>query len=243
MPGQGNLWAMRRKTIGDLTGSLVRETFRRMATLRHAPALHPRGLTFRAELESVDPLPEGRYDAVARLTKGAGTRGKRADVLGLAIRVRPAAGDRPWDLLLSSAGHGRVTRCIPLPARDWSTAHYSTLSPYGLHDRLFWIAAEAEGATGGHASVSELLHDAPSTFTLKIAGRTGGWLTVGRLTLLAPLTDTVDRFDPMLNCPPGWRLAPAWLRTIRQQAYQGSRHGHTQLEAAQRSEVSRRSRV
>jgi hypothetical protein len=71
-----------RKTIGDIAGSLVRAIFYRMAKLRRAPALHPRGLTFRAELEAVSPLPEGRYDAIARLTKAAGTRSDRMDVLG-----------------------------------------------------------------------------------------------------------------------------------------------------------------
>lgn len=79
---------------------------------------------------------------------------------------------------------------------------------------------------GRHASVSGLAHNAPEAFTLAIAGLMGGWLTVGRLTLLDPMSDTGDRLDPMLNSPPGCQMAPAWLRTVRELAYQGSRHGH-----------------
>ncbi|TDO47990.1 hypothetical protein EV643_108307 [Kribbella sp. VKM Ac-2527] len=217
-----------RKAIGVIrrtAETVVRETFRRIAAARGAAAFHPRGLAFEATLELVAPLPEGRYDAMARLTKGAGTPDGLADVLGLAIRVRPAADD-PWDLLMSSAGQGRLTRCLPLPARDWSTARYSTLSPYELDHRRFWLMATSRGPKVGHASVSGLAHNAPEAFALAIAGLTGGWLTVGRLTLLDPMSDTGDRLDPMLNSPPGWQMAPAWLRTVRELAYQGSRHGH-----------------
>ncbi|WP_132213233.1 hypothetical protein [Kribbella steppae] len=88
--------------------------------------------------------------------------------------------------------------------------------------RLF---ATPQGTTAGHASTSQLVHHAPEAFTLSIAGRTRDAITVGRLTLLTPLADTGDRFDPVLNCPPNWRLAPAWLREIREAAYRGSRHG------------------
>ncbi|TDO47979.1 hypothetical protein EV643_108296 [Kribbella sp. VKM Ac-2527] len=224
-----------RKVIDVIRGSteaVVRETFRRIAAVRGAAAVHPHGVAFKAELELVAPLPEGRYDAVARLSKGAGTPGDQVDVLGLAIRVQPAAEAGSWDLLLSSAGQGRLTRCLPVPAGDWSTARYSTLAPYEFHHRWIWLMATPRGPKVGHSSVIKLDHNAPEGFTLAIASQTGGWLTVGRLTLLTPLTDTGDRFDPMLNSPPGWRLAPAWLRTIREMAYQGSRRGHNGTPAA-----------
>ncbi|GAB2642623.1 hypothetical protein [Kribbella swartbergensis] len=204
---------------------IVRATFRLLAAVRGARAFHPRGLAFRAELECVAPLPEGRYDAIARLTKGAGTPGDRPDVLGLAIRVRPADDD-PWDLLLSSAGQGRLTRCLPIPARDWSNAAYGTIAPYEVGDRRFWLRATPQGPKVGHASVARLEADAPRAFTLAISGQTRGWHTVGRLTLSDALPDTSERFDPVRYRPPGWRLSPAWLRRVRELAYQGSRAGH-----------------
>jgi hypothetical protein len=202
----------------------VRTPFRGLAALRQAAAVHPRGLTFRAEVVAIGPLPDGRYDAIARLTKGAGTPDGHTDVLGLAFRVRPEPDGGPWDVLLSSAGHGRYTRWLPIPSDDWGKADYTTLSPYERNGRQFWLRATPDAAVG-HASVSKLRDRAPAAFTLSTAGTSGGWLTIGRLTLLEPLSDTGDRFDPILNSPPGWVLAPGWLRTIRELAYQGSRRG------------------
>jgi hypothetical protein len=226
--------SIRRNTIGTVraaAGGVVRGTFRRLAALRGARALHPRGLAFHAELECVAPLPAGRYDAVARLTKGAGAPGDRADVLGLAIRVQPADDD-PWDLLLSSAGQGRLTRWLPIPARDWSNAAYGTLAPYAVGHRRFWLRATPEGPKVGHASVARLEDEAPRAFTLAIAGQTRSWHKIGRLTLSEALPDTNERFDPVRYRPPGWQLAPAWLRRIRELAYQGSRAGHRSSRTA-----------
>jgi len=179
-------------------------------------------MTFDAEIVLAAPLPEGRYDAIARLTKGAGTRGDRADVLGLAVRLWLE--DEPWDVLFSSAGQGRLTRWVPRPARDWGKAGYSTLAPYENRGRHLWLRAVPREQVG-HASVSELAYRTPDAFTLSIAGRSGGWSTAGRLTLGTPLGDSGERFDPILNCPSDWRLTPGWLRKIRELAYQGSRIG------------------
>ncbi|MFG1815497.1 hypothetical protein ACGFIF_17145 [Kribbella sp. NPDC049174] len=110
---------------------------------------------------------------MARLSKGAGTPGDQVDVLGLAIRVQSAADSGPWDLLLSSAGQGRLTRWLPVPAGDWSTAQYSTLAPSEFHHQWFWLMATPRGPKVGHSSVSKLVHDAPKKFTVAIAGRTG----------------------------------------------------------------------
>ncbi|GAA0584365.1 hypothetical protein HPO96_09780 [Kribbella sandramycini] len=208
--------------LSRLAGSLIREPFRRLAALRHAAALHPHGLTFKAELVSVAPLPDGRYDAIARLTKGAGTPNGRADVLGLAFRV--IRDGRPWDFLMSTAGQGRLTRWLPIPAGDWGGACYGMLSPYERHGRQFWLRA-TPSASVGHASVDGLERRAPAAFVLATADKSGDWLTIGHLKLLSAMDGTGDRFDPVLNCPPGWSLAPAWLRTIRELAYQGSRRG------------------
>lgn len=225
LPGEGSVRSARMvlRALAPCGGAVVREVFRWVARGRRGPALHPRGRAFAGELAAVDPLPEGRYDVVVRLTKGAGLPGGQPDVLGLAVRVTPDSGE-PWDLLLSSAGTGRLTRCIPTPARDWGSARYSTLSPYERRGRLFWLRATPSGKVG-HASVSRLDQHAPGSFALSVAGRTGGWLTVGRLTLGGPIGDDGERFDPVLQCPPGWTLRPAWLRRVRELAYDGSRRG------------------
>jgi hypothetical protein len=196
--------------------------------------VHPRGLAFTAELEAVYPLPEGRYDAVVRLTKGLGLTDAHPDVLGLAMRLWPAddtVSSGPWDVLFSTSGTGRLTRWVPRPARDWGSTDYTTLAPYERDGRRFWVRATASHQVG-HVSAEDLAHRAPRFFSLATAGETGGWLTAGKLTLVAPGGDTGERFDPVLNCPPGWELRPGWLHTIRELAYEGSRRGRGADQAA-----------
>jgi hypothetical protein len=217
--------------LPEVAGSAVRRVFTAVAAVRRAPAVHPRGLAFIAELESVDPFPVGRYDAVVRLTKGLGLTDAHADVLGLAIRWWPTGEERPCDLLLSTAGTGRLTRWIPRPAQDWGSRQYTTLAPYERDGRRFWLRAAATQKVG-HASVHGLSRHAPESFTLSTAGETGGWLTAGKLTLVAPGGDTGERFDPVLNRPPGWSLKPDWLTTVREFAYDGSRRGRRSVGSA-----------
>ena len=88
---------MNRETT-SLTGAVRRLTnapahgfsavFRSLARLRRAPAVHPRGVTFAAQLMVDHPtplIPQGDYATTVRLSKGAGTPGRWPDVLGLAL--------------------------------------------------------------------------------------------------------------------------------------------------------------
>ncbi|WP_330263017.1 phosphodiesterase [Streptomyces griseorubiginosus] len=126
--------------------------FRRLARLRRAPALHPRGLTCTADLEIVADGSEpwgvswldspGRYAARVRLSRAAGLPRRLPDGLGLAVRVADADGPgRTLDLLMTSCGRGRITCHVPLPRTDVLGGPYSSLLPYRVGDRRGVLAA------------------------------------------------------------------------------------------------------
>lgn len=108
----------------------------RLARARHRRSLHPDGRSFTGELR-VDGLDvpigsgaidrPGRYPVTVRLSKGIGTRPGRADIRGVAIRV-DGMGDG-LDLLLSSAGSGRLTSHLPAPRRSFDT-RYGSITAY-----------------------------------------------------------------------------------------------------------------
>ena len=201
--------------------------FRTMARLRQAPAVHPSAVTFAARLIVSHQTPligQGNYLATVKLSKGAGTPGRWPDVLGLGLRFHPLNAG-PCDVLFSSAGDGRWTRWLPVPAADWSGARYGTLAPYESAGRWWWLRLTPSGPPVGHASIHALGHSSPPSFALHISGGTAAWHQVGRLELDERLDDTGLVLDPVLNHPPGALPAPNWLRELRKLAYSGSRRG------------------
>ncbi|GAB2614629.1 hypothetical protein [Kribbella endophytica] len=208
-----------------LPGSGVSSVFSALARLRHAPGVHPQRVGFAGQLVVgiVNALlPKGDHSADIQLSKGAGTPGGWPDVLGIALRIRPS-GD-PWDFLFSTAGHGRLSRWIPVPSPDWNAVRYSSLAPYEVAGRPWWLTLTPTDGSAGHASLTGLHTQWPSRFTLSISGADANWLEIGTVNLLSPRAE-VHTFDPVLNHPPGALPGPPWLRQLRELAYQGSRHG------------------
>ncbi|SHF69308.1 hypothetical protein [Streptoalloteichus hindustanus] len=209
-----------------------------LARLRRARAFHPRGLFLAGELTVEEgaglALPAGTRPVIARMSKGVGTPGGRPDVLGLAVRVPPWAGqERPWDLLLSSTGAGQRSRLLPIPARSWGSARYGSLAPYLLDGRRVWVLAVARDLEVGEPASLEWLERrvaaAPVRFTLHVVCPGLPARQVASLTLrVVPsgLAEHEVRFDPVVNCLPDLPMVPRWLRWVRRFAYQGSRRGH-----------------
>ncbi len=199
--------------------------FSALARLRRAPGVHPQRVGFAGRLV-VDAanalLPEGDQPADLQLSKGAGTPGRWPDVLGIALRIRPS-GD-PWDFLFSTAGHGRLSRWIPVPSPDWNAVRYGSLAPYEVAGESWWLMLTPTGKPAGHASSADLHARWPSRFTLSISGKDMNWSEIGAVSLLSPGAE-VRTFDPVLNHPPHALPAPRWLRQLRELAYQGSRRG------------------
>ncbi|WP_436987962.1 phosphodiesterase [Streptomyces sp. enrichment culture] len=179
---------------------LVRAAGAALARLRGARALHPDGLVLDATLEV---LPEtgrpwgvafldraGRYDVTVRWSRAAGLPSPLPDALGLALRVTDGAGPgRPFDLLLTSSGTGRVTRHLPLPRTDAAGGAYATLTSYRFPDRDRVIAAIPAGDGGRGLPVSlpdlarALTERPPVAFRLCAAAPHEPWRPFGLLTV------------------------------------------------------------
>lgn len=176
---------------------------------RHRRSLHPAGRSFSGTLEIWGmPAPTGsalldqpsRWPVTVRISKGLGTRGSRPDVLGFAVRLR----GQGTDLLLSTAGTGRLTRHLPAPRRSFG-ARYGSIVAYrtGTGRKVYLAAAAtrsgpmlgrsldavAAAALTGHAELTLFADDQPF-----------GRVTFG--ALLPASADASLAFDPIRNATP-----------------------------------------
>jgi hypothetical protein len=182
--------------------------------------LHPDGRSFTAQVElwglsgyaDADLLVRrGRFPALARISKGGGTPGGRADIRGVAIRVDGR------DLLYSTAGTGRFTRRLPAPRRGFD-ATYGSITSYRTARRgdgplYLSVVPEPGSAPLGRAlpDVTAAAATGRARLLLLVHDR-HGTRPFGRLTLLSPLPPAEDAalaFDPVRHTAPG--LHPSGL--------------------------------
>nr|WP_239522497.1 phosphodiesterase [Geodermatophilus sabuli] len=186
-----------------------------LARWRRGKPMHPRGVVLDAVLErSGGPAgwgvpwlaAEGSQPAAVRLSRGAGLPLRLPDLLGLAVRV--PGPDRPVDLLLSSAGQGRLTRRGTVLRRD-AASSYSSIMGYRSDAGTLLFAATPEPGTAPLPSDPGALAAAVAArrpvFVLSVARGSGEWLPFGRLRLLGPVADFDPdlQFDAVRNPPPG----------------------------------------
>jgi hypothetical protein len=225
------------QAVGAVLSVFVQAPFRAAAAMRGgARVFHPRGLVATGHIEFDSPwwtLPTAMpIDVVARLSGGVGTPTGAPDVLGLALKVTVEPKEAQWDLLLAGSGTAAVTRVLPLPARGWGSARYSSLMPYSSNGTdTRWVLAVPVGAhpvTTSLDALREALTQAPLRFRLELVSWTGSPVPAGQVTL-TQVHDLLDgeqpTFDPVLNRLPGLALRPAWLAGVRVGAYRGSRRG------------------
>jgi hypothetical protein len=173
----------------------------------------------------------GEHEATVRLSRSAGLPPPLPDVLGLALRVR--VDGREADLLLSSAGRGRVGRFLLRPRRTPGRGMYTTLLPYRSPGGPVLIAAEPEqprrlppdpaGLAGGLAAD-------PMRFALSCAAPRGRWRQFGTLEVGGRVgqpsghtgVDAPISFDPVLNPLPGLELYDVVAR-VRARTYASAR--------------------
>ena len=209
---------------------LLTGAFRGLAAARRARAFHPLGVpldgALTVEHRGPLPLPLGTHPLVARLSKGAGRRGDKADVLGLALRIE--LDGEPWDLALSSSGTGRLGRMLPKPAGSWRRTRFGSILPYRVDGKRLWISALAHGGDE-HWDTADLAAVPTTTSPLLLSLQTttflGRWTTAATLALYPNEGMEQPSFDPMRNCPRQVRMVPHWLREARELAYRGSRSG------------------
>ncbi len=220
-----------------LAGRLVAVPLGTLARWRSGKPMHPRGVVLDAVLErSGGPQGWGvrwleepaREPAVVRLSRGVGLPAPLPDVLGLAVRLPD--GDRPVDLLLSTAGNGRWTRFLPVPRVDAATT-YSSIMGYRSTAGTLRLAAVPDGPTGVESDpgpITAAVAERGMAFRLLVARGAGDWVPFARLVLTAPVAerDPDLRFDAVRNPPPGL-LADGPMARFRAPAYAAAREGRT----------------
>jgi hypothetical protein len=226
---------------------LVALPFQWGSALRRKRFFHPVGVVAEGSVKRIAPagqgLPVPSSHAIARFSKATGTPGSLPDFIGLAIRV-PAGHTEtePWDVLLVSAGSGKLTRALALrPARSWAGQNLTTLMPLEYRGSKWWLRARIESEIDGTGlsldDVRNRLDRGGIEVALEQACGGSAFETLARLTLnrvveFQPGEDI--SFDPVLNSAPGVKLYPGWLADLRASAYSRSRDGR---DADQSDEV------
>ncbi|MGY1695066.1 phosphodiesterase [Geodermatophilus sp. SYSU D00814] len=221
--------------LARLAGRMAAVPLRTLARRRAGKPMHPRGAVLDAVVERTGAVPgwgvpwltgPAREPAVVRLSRGAGLPVPWPDLLGLAVRL--PAGDRPVDLLLSSAGRGRWTRYLPVPRVD-AAAAYSSMMGYRSAAGTLRLAAVPERPARVDSDPGPVLRRAPGTaFRLLVARGSGEWAPFARLVLGSPVgePDPDLRFDAVRNPPPGL-LADGPMARFRAPAYAAAREGRS----------------
>ncbi|MFG1945913.1 hypothetical protein [Nonomuraea sp. NPDC048826] len=197
------------------------------ARLRGGRVLHPRGRLLAGTLEvtgagklGVPVLDErGRYEVIARLSKGGSLPGRLPDVLGLAMRL-----PGPLDLLLSTCGRAPW---LLWPRAGFAAGPYSSVVPYASETGPVWLVAvpEGENVPADPALLPAALGRGQLLFHLLAARKGGPSLPLATLRLRATLAEGADlSFDPVRHAHPSLRIEGVLAR-LRRDAYRGSREG------------------
>jgi hypothetical protein len=206
------------------------------SALRHRRVFHPVGVLAAGRIERIaapgEGLPVESADVVGRVSKAIGLRGRLPDLIGLALRMPPAANAvTPWDVLMVSAGSGVLTRVALRPTLSWTGTTLSTLMPLRHDGGWWWVKAELTTEVGGGLSldtVREAIGGGGLFFDVQQAHGTGPFEPLAQVTLTSVIPTDGDHdvsFDPTRNTGPGIGLGPEWLTELRERAYELSRRG------------------
>jgi hypothetical protein len=186
----------------------------RLVQARKTRFLHPDGRSFAGELTvwgTGEPTGAalidrpGRHPATVRISKGAGTKPGRHDVLGFSLRIT----NMRCDLLFSTAGRGRWLRHLPVLRGSFDTL-YGTILPYrtGTGTKLYLTAEpDPRGLPLGNTLETVAQAAAVQGGELLLGAARGGAAAVpwGRVRFgdgLPALVDAELAFDPIRNAPP-----------------------------------------
>lgn len=223
-----------------MPASPVEQLFRAGAALRGSRVFHPQGAVFagrwRAErahwrAAGADVLRPGfQYDAIVRLSRGAGLPARLPDILGAAIRLPDVYGPgQHQDLLVNTTIDAPVVHHLLLPSPGWFAQSYTSSLPYraGEGPRFLVGLTPPEDEPEPGPSLEELearVRERPIAFGIAIASLEGRWERIGTLEVRERVHEhDALRFDPWQT---GGGLRPAGvLNALRKAAYRGSRRG------------------
>ncbi|MFE8884526.1 SRPBCC domain-containing protein [Pseudarthrobacter enclensis] len=216
--------------VSRTAGQAFAGLFRLVKTVRPDRPIHPHGLALTGELtrtgnpaapSGIDWLDAAGVDGVeARFSRSVGLPQTLPDVLGLALRIIPAAGNRtgPADILLASTGWRVPGRFLLRPRLDVAGATMTTLMPYRGRRGPVLLGLRTRSLPPGSLASGEWV------LALHWATPSGPWRECGELRLHAgnPPSDSSRRFDPLANQPPGATAYP-WTRRLRKPSYRAAR--------------------
>ncbi|MEU4424960.1 hypothetical protein AB0F81_30435 [Actinoplanes sp. NPDC024001] len=197
----------------------------RLARSRHRRSLHPDGRSFTGELEIWGVSGTGSellgrpavHPVTVRISKGAGTRRSRPDVLGLAVRVGET------DLLLSTTGKSRLTRHVPMPRRAFDS-RYGTITGYrtGAGHKVYLAAgADPDAVPLGDSLESVAAAAATGRAALLLFAGPHAFGRVRFGAALPAATDAALAFDPVRNSTADLHPTGA-VHGVRAYAYRAS---------------------
>jgi hypothetical protein len=206
------------------------------SAVRHRRVFHPMGVLAAGRIERIAPpgvgLPVESADVLGRVSKAVGVPGSLPDLIGLAWRMPPRDGAAtPWDVLIVSAGSGRLTRFALRPTLSWTGTTLSTLMPLRRADGWWWVKAEMTTEVGPGLSldvVRDAIADRGVVFDVQQAHGSGPFRPLAEITLTRAIPTDEEHdvsFDPTRNTHDGVGLGPEWLTHLRERAYLRSRRG------------------
>lgn len=247
----GNVRSMTTPPASALLGSAARAPFVLLKRFRPQRPIHPEGVGLEGTLtrtggggSGIRWIDEAGEDPVrARFSRSAGFPHGWPDILGLALRCPVPASEQTAgrsdgraDLLLATAGSGRLTRFVPTLHRHVPDAVFASFMPYSGQNGPVLVAAHPEPRT-------EPLPARPDRFRASISAEPwllglhwatplGPWRRFGTAVLApgAPFGDD-ERFDPLLNVPPGAENY-AWTHRLREPSYALARTPRERLRRA-----------
>lgn len=210
---------------GAGAGRVLAGLFGTVARVRHDRPLHPRGVTYEAELTvtgggrtGVSVLDEpGTHHATLRVSRAVGLPPRLPDVYGIALRLGPGT-STPADLLFATTGRSAVGRFVLQPRTHLGSASLTTLLPLRSPAGPLVLRLAADG----EPSVAE--GSLPHRMVLSCAVGTGSWRQVGMVHVGPESTagEDAERHDPLVHQLPGTEQYPL-VRRLREPAYLAAR--------------------
>ncbi|MCD1144315.1 hypothetical protein LQU92_03540 [Kocuria sp. LUK] len=216
--------------VSAVLGTVATAPFAVLKRFRPHRPIHTEGVGLEGTLlrtggaSGIRWIDEPGQDPVrARFSRSFGFPHGWPDILGLALRVPGAEpGDRA-DVLLATAGEGRLSRFVPTFHRRVPESAFASFMPYRGDRGPVLVAARPEPR-------EQPLATSPDRFRQSLAGNpwvldllwatpTGPWQRFGTLELRpgAPFGPD-ERFDPLLNVPVGARNY-GWTHRLREPSY------------------------
>lgn len=137
-------------------------------------------------------LPEGAWPVRARLAKATGVPEGFSDILTIATRI--SLPGSPRDVLFVTVGP--FGRAVPVPARGWCEAVYSSLTPYGARWLLVQAAAGQPRVDASLRAARRLIRGGGFSLVAAVAPGVGVPAPIGELTLREIRQDALTGFDP-----------------------------------------------